>query len=117
MRFGAAPLEVRRWTFEVPLLDRFQAFDRTRPISFGGLCMLRRPHHWIWHLLIVGCAGAAVVGCSHKPHSNTRVQLDTRYATLPPRQVPPLFKDTIFEKCDLINTEPFLVNGFGVVAN
>ena len=80
-----------------------------------------RPHPWISHLVIVGCACATFVagsGCGSKKNKTpTHVQLDTRYATLPAKQVPPLFKDTVLEKCDLINTEPFLVSGYGVVAN
>src|SRR6184192_4430412 len=100
--------------FDVP---SFQAIERTRPISLGGLRMLRR-QHLILHL-VVGCACAAVMsaGCTQKKKSETRVQLPTRYATLPVKQVPAVFHDTILEKCDLINTEPFLISGYGLVAN
>jgi hypothetical protein len=41
----------------------------------------------------------------------------SRYPTLPPKKVPDFLKDTIFEKTDLLNTEPFVVSGFGLVAN
>ena len=50
--------------------------------------MLRR-QHLILHL-VVGCACAVVMtaGCTPKKKSETRVQLPTRYATLPVKQVP-----------------------------
>src|SRR5688572_15794153 len=51
-------------------------------------------------------------GCSKKATKPVE-----RYATLPPKKVPPFLKDTVFEKTDVLNTEPLVVSGFGLVAN
>ncbi len=57
-----------------------------------------------------------VVGCNSKPKVDKH-PIPSRYTLLPQKKVPDVFKDTIYEKCDLINTEPFLVSGFGFVSN
>jgi hypothetical protein len=62
-------------------------------------------------------AALAVAGCSSKPKVDSKVKIPTRYTSLPAKKVPAVFKDTVYEKCDLINTEPFLVNGYGFVSN
>lgn len=71
--------------------------------------------------LLTGCVAAlgviVVAGCSGKPRVDPKKQIPSRYVALPPRKVPEVFKDTIYEKCDLINTEPFLVSGYGFVSN
>src|SRR6188472_4417882 len=67
-------------------------------------------------LLLCG-AVVAGLGCSSKPKVNQKIAIPPRYTTLPGKKVPAAFKDTIYEKCDLINTEPFLVSGFGFVSN
>jgi flagellar basal body P-ring protein FlgI len=41
----------------------------------------------------------------------------TRYQTLPLREVPPYLADTILQKTDLLDTGPFIVTGYGLVAN
>jgi hypothetical protein len=58
----------------------------------------------------------AAAGCAGKPKVKG-VPLPARYTSLPAKKVPAVFKNTIFEKCDLINTEPFLVNGYGFISN
>ncbi|MEO6434937.1 MAG: flagellar basal body P-ring protein FlgI [Tepidisphaeraceae bacterium] len=73
-------------------------------------------------ILLAACAALALgaglmQGCSNKKKDGPRVKLPDRYTTLPPRKVPAFLKDTILEKCDLINTEPFLVSGYSVVVN
>src|SRR5439155_5434217 len=107
---------------ECSMFAFFQATARKRPISPGGLFMPRATR---WRSVSL-CAALAIVvaltvggsgaGCSDKKPT-TRVQLPTRYASLPAKPVPQVFKDTILEKCDLINTEPFLVSGYGLVVN
>ena len=69
--------------------------------------------------LLAGAVAAAltIAGCGGKPKVDPRTQIPPRYVALPPKKVPEVFKDTIYEKCDLINTEPFLVNGYGFVVN
>jgi hypothetical protein len=63
-------------------------------------------------MLLVGAVG---VGCksTKKPVS----QPITRYPTLPPKKVPGFMKGTIYELCDLTNTEPLLASGYGLVVN
>ena len=69
-------------------------------------------------LVIVSAAAALVIaGCSGKPRVDPRKQIPSRYTALPQKKVPEVFKDTVYEKCDLINTEPFLVSGYGFVSN
>ena len=70
-------------------------------------------------LVICVAVGAAIVvaGCSSKPKVDPRKSIPSRYTALPAKKVPDVFKDTIYEKCDLINTEPFLVSGYGFVSN
>jgi hypothetical protein len=69
-------------------------------------------------LLICGVivASGAGGGCS-KPKVNQKIKIPPRYTALPAKKVPAVFKDTVYEKCDLINTEPFLVSGYGFVSN
>src|SRR5207302_9931992 len=40
-----------------------------------------------------------------------------RYTSLPAKKVPAYLKDSVLERCDLINTGPFLVSGYSVVVN
>ena len=68
-------------------------------------------------LICVGVVAALVFGCSGKPKVDKRVAIEPRYTALPAKKVPEIFKDTVYEKCDLINTEPFLVSGYGFVSN
>ena len=69
-------------------------------------------------LICVGLSAAIVVaGCNSKPKVDPRKAIPSRYTALPQKKVPEVFKDTIYEKCDLINTEPFLVSGYGFVSN
>ncbi|HEX3356451.1 MAG TPA: flagellar basal body P-ring protein FlgI [Tepidisphaeraceae bacterium] len=61
------------------------------------------------------CAAILMAGCSPPPKPVAPQQ--TRYPTLPPKQVPEFLKDTILARTDLIETEPKLVSGFGLVAH
>src|SRR6478752_6018135 len=63
---------------------------------------------------IAAAALIAFAGCADK---KPPIVIPPRYETLRPRVLPEVFKDTILERCMLINTDPYLVNGFGVVAN
>ena len=62
-------------------------------------------------------AGFLIAGCSKTPTVDPSKLIEPRYTALPPKKVPDVFKDTVYEKCDLINTEPFLVSGYGFVSN
>src|SRR5215213_927432 len=55
------------------------------------------------------------MGCSSKPKAGA--SKPPKYATLPPKDVPEFLKDTILEKTDLIETDPKLTSGFGIVAH
>ncbi|MGH7177082.1 MAG: flagellar basal body P-ring protein FlgI, partial [Tepidisphaeraceae bacterium] len=64
------------------------------------------------------CVGVAVmllalVGCGHKKPPPK----PPRYPSLPAKQVPEFLKGTIFERVDLMNDQPLLVNNFGLVVN
>lgn len=67
-------------------------------------------------LALGGLFWAAGCGSSHKPAAQSPV-LASRYAELPARKVPDFLKDTILERCELYNAEPFNVSGFGLVTN
>jgi hypothetical protein len=71
--------------------------------------------------LLAGCAAclviAAVAGGCGDNKKKKPTTLPSRYATLPPKKVPAVFKDSLLERCDLINTEPFLVSGYSVAVN
>src|SRR5690242_7183859 len=59
---------------------------------------------------------AAAVGCSSsKPKAAPAPP--PRYTTLPPKQVPEFLKDTILERTDLVDTDPKLISGYGIVAH
>mgnify|MGYP005838220215 FL=1 len=64
-----------------------------------------------WRLaLMVACVLAcAVGGCAKKK------QRGPRYVTLPLREVPEYFKDSLLQRVDVSNTEPFMVAGYGLV--
>jgi hypothetical protein len=66
--------------------------------------------------LFICALGIALIGCGDKKPPQ-RQTLASRYQPLPPRQVPDYLKDTILERCELQNTLPFPVSGFGLVAN
>lgn len=62
----------------------------------------------------LGLCFSLLAGCSDdKP--TTRPTLVSRYQSNGPRQVPDAFKDTILERADLQDIEPFLVSGYGLV--
>ena len=71
--------------------------------------------------LLNGCAcGLLLVGLAAGCQSTKKKKPTTipaRYATLPLKKVPPVFKDSLLERCDLMNTEPFLVSGYSVAVN
>lgn len=78
-------------------------------------------HSVRWMLTLSACAALAVgtlYGCSgNKKKKGPRVEVPPIYRTLAAKKVPAFLKDTILEKCDLTNIEPFLVSGYGLVSN
>jgi hypothetical protein len=68
-------------------------------------------------VVLVGSLIGVFAGCGGKPKVDPKKQIPSRYSALPQKKVPAVFKDTVYEKCDLINTEPFLVSGYGFVSN
>jgi hypothetical protein len=56
----------------------------------------------------------ALAGCGHQQQP---IVLAPRYQSLPPRVVPEYLKNTILERCELQNNQPFPISGFGLVAN
>ena len=62
-------------------------------------------------------AAVTVTGCSSSPDDDRKkaVMPPSRYATRPPKQVPPFMKGTIFEIADVEEKQPYLVSGFGLV--
>jgi hypothetical protein len=60
-------------------------------------------------LLIFACAIAS--GCMKKDPPKAT----TRYPTLPEKRVPAFLRNTIYERCDLMDTEPLPISGYGVV--
>ena len=75
----------------------------TRLLPVAGVCVA-----------LLACVAIAVTGCSRKVKYKAPV---ARYATLPEKKVPAFLKDTIYERTNLTNTDPYLVSGFGLVAN
>lgn len=63
-------------------------------------------------VLAIATILAAGVSCQHKAKTVLPV---SRYPQLPLRPVPEYLKGTILEQVDLANTEPFFVNGYGLV--
>ncbi len=84
--------------------------------------MLGRPFKLTVSLLsLAGMAGLALigmVGCNHddKP-VHQPIALKPLYPTLPPKNVPVVFKNSLLERCDLSNTDMFQVSGYGLVVN
>src|SRR5687768_15999088 len=80
--------------------------------------MLRR-HQFVpllCALAAVSLTCAPMVGCQPKKVRPSKV-IKPLYDTLPAKNVPVVFKDTIMARCDLLYTEPFLVSGYGLVVN
>src|SRR5215204_2986998 len=70
-------------------------------------------------LVLISCAALSLglslgSGCNRKVEKKAPV---SRYQTLPPKTVAPILEDTIFQRTDVLNTEPYLVSGYGLVAN
>lgn len=68
-------------------------------------------------LMLAALAGAGLVGCKDAKPAPKEARLAPRYQALPPKQVPAFLKDTVLERCDLGNAEPFPISGFGLIAN
>lgn len=79
--------------------------DRRRPVSFivvaGVACG-------------VAVAGLVATGCASK---SKKLTIPARYTAVELRKVPPFLKDTILQKTDIADTAPFVVSGYGLVAN
>ena len=54
------------------------------------------------------------VGCSTRKKAPAPV---TRYQALPPKEVPAFLRGTIFERSDLVDLDPLVISGFGLVVN
>lgn len=78
-------------------------------------CCIRYPAVGSFRLLLAVCCATLCVstGCENK---RTIKPVAPRYTTLPPKQVPDFLKGTIFEKADLVETDPLLISGYGLVA-
>jgi hypothetical protein len=53
-------------------------------------------------------------GCSRKVEAKKPV---SRYPTMPEKKVAPILAETIFQRTEASNTEPYLVSGYGLIAN
>ncbi len=82
------------------------SLDRAGPL----LTTLLRP-------ILVCALLVGVIGCGGKKKTTRQELLSSHYQVLPPKQVPEYLKDTVLERCDLMNAQPFPVSGFGLVAN
>src|SRR5439155_22467212 len=56
---------------------------------------------------------AVIVGCG----AQAPPKAVTRYESLGPKKVPEFLQGTVLERADLLNTEPFGVSAYGLVAN
>ena len=65
--------------------------------------------------LCLGLCFSLLVGCADDPAPTTRPTLVSRYQSYGPREVPDAFKDTVLERANLENDQPFLVSGYGLV--
>ncbi len=75
----------------------------------------RRLHLCLSAVVALAVVGVFIVGCADK--KKDKVVIAPRYKELPAKKVPLVFKDSVLERCDLTNTEPFLVSGYSVVVN
>src|SRR4051812_17432483 len=67
-------------------------------------------------VIVGGAALSLAMGCASGP-KREKVVIQPRYKELPAKQVPEFLQDTILARCDLTNTEPFLVSGYSVAVN
>ncbi len=76
----------------------------------------RHPGFRILASAAVACALLAIgVSCASKPKAVAMSK--PRYESLPPKKVPDFLRDTILERVDLVDTDPKLISGFGVVSH
>lgn len=66
-------------------------------------------------LTVVSLIAAAVVGCN--PHKKRLEKPVTRYQAMPPKQVPEYLRGSLLEVTDVIDIDPQVVSGFGLVVN
>jgi hypothetical protein len=67
--------------------------------------------------VLLCCAWVIVAtgaGCSRKVEKKAPI---SRYPTLPDKPVAPYLQDTIFHRTEVMNTDRYLVSGYGLVAN
>lgn len=69
----------------------------------------------VWRLLIAAVVASAAVGCN--PYKKKLDKPVSRYQSLPPKQVPEYLKGSILEMVDLVEFDPQVVSGFGLVVN
>src|SRR4051812_42294907 len=74
----------------------------------------RHPGFGIVMRAAVACA--LLAGCASKPKPIVANKAE-KYAALPPKKVPEFLKDTILERTDLVDTDPKLISGFGLVSH
>jgi flagellar basal body P-ring protein FlgI len=61
---------------------------------------------------VTAVGGGLAVSCTHAPPQKA----GPRYATLPLKKVPPFMAGTIFERADVVSTQPFQVSSYALVA-
>ncbi|MFT3788051.1 MAG: flagellar basal body P-ring protein FlgI [Tepidisphaeraceae bacterium] len=66
-------------------------------------------------LVLATIAGVTLVGCKSEPEKPKVVE--ATYKTLPPRDVAPWLKGSVFEQVDLAGTEALRVSNYSVVVN
>jgi hypothetical protein len=57
----------------------------------------------------------AITGCGSGRKAPPKMALAPRYPKLPEKKVPAVFTDTVLQRCDLMNAQPFAVSGYGLV--
>jgi len=79
--------------------------------------LISRPSRLRWRsttLLVLACI--ALGGCGDEKKSTTQPVVGARYPSLGSREVPAYFKDTILQRANIEDVQPFLVSGYGIVA-
>jgi len=72
-------------------------------------------HRLFCRLFVLSCIVTVVVGCN--PYKKKLEKPVTKYQALPPKHVPEYLRGSLLEVTDVIDVDPQVVSGFGLVVN
>jgi len=93
----------------MPFQEAAPIDSRRAPRPNAALCPA-----FVLRVTVIGLLVVGALACNRTRKPSAPV---TRYPTLPAKQVPEYLRGSIFERVDLVDTDPLVVSGYGLVVN